>query len=224
MNIDEILKEARYFQASDWKEKVVEHTTPTGQKRKVKVKSLSPEEQEKYRPKKKKVLNKVLDKVKNWKEEHKKFFYGGHLPESKERKNFSNFIKTKVKGISTAVKNEVKNWKEAASGVKKIFRKEKLSDKERKAIKDVAKHVALTAGTMAVTGGIGMPLATLVRGMGIRLLQGTALKAVRESLLFASVMTDDKAIEILIHDLANAMNKMEIKEDEWSEIIDKVNM
>ena len=46
-----VLKEARWISAGDWLEKVVEHTTPSGQKRRVKVKSLSPKEQEKYRPK-----------------------------------------------------------------------------------------------------------------------------------------------------------------------------
>lgn len=38
--------------AEDWLEKVVEHTTPGGQRRKVKVKSLPPEERAKYKPKK----------------------------------------------------------------------------------------------------------------------------------------------------------------------------
>jgi len=46
--VDEIIKIAQ----EDWLEKIVEHTTPGGERRNVKVKSLSPEEQEKYRPKK----------------------------------------------------------------------------------------------------------------------------------------------------------------------------
>lgn len=63
--IDEVLKEARWIIAQDWKEKIVEHTTPSGQKRKVKIKSLSPEEQEKYKPKKKPgFFHKLKEKVK----------------------------------------------------------------------------------------------------------------------------------------------------------------
>ena len=63
MQIVDILKEAKWIgkraeadadakSMDAWMDKVVEHTTPGGQKRKVKVKSLSPEEQAKYRPKK----------------------------------------------------------------------------------------------------------------------------------------------------------------------------
>jgi len=55
MNFDDIIKEAKWIgkkAQEDWLEKVVEHTTPGGERRKVKVKSLPPEEQAKYKPKK----------------------------------------------------------------------------------------------------------------------------------------------------------------------------
>jgi len=54
--IDNILKEARWIKSKseDWLEKIVEHTTSGGQRTKVKVKSLPPEEQKRYRPKEEK--------------------------------------------------------------------------------------------------------------------------------------------------------------------------
>lgn len=48
MIVDDILREAGWVK--DWRDKKVEHTTPSGQKRRVKIKSLPPEEQLQYKP------------------------------------------------------------------------------------------------------------------------------------------------------------------------------
>lgn len=54
--IKKILKEARWIIAlqDDWRDRYVTHTTPSGMSRRVLIRSLSPKEQEKYNPKKKK--------------------------------------------------------------------------------------------------------------------------------------------------------------------------
>jgi len=77
MKIQDILKEAKWIgktAGEDWLEKVVEHTTPGGKRRKVKVKSLPPEEQAKYRPKKEEGDKKedLKGKIKEKKKELKK--------------------------------------------------------------------------------------------------------------------------------------------------------
>jgi len=87
MQIGEILKEAKWIDkkaSEDWLEKVVEHTTPSGKRRKVKVKSLSPKEQEKYRPKKD-LKKKIKEKKKQLK----------HVGTKEEADEFSRDSKVK---------------------------------------------------------------------------------------------------------------------------------
>ena len=101
--MNEYLKIAKFIMAEDWKEKEVEHKTPSGQVRKVKVKSLPPAEQEKYRPKDEKKEEETT-KTKDKKQEDTK---------DTGKVNVKDEIdKSKSKGFLTKIKDALRTRKE----------------------------------------------------------------------------------------------------------------
>lgn len=174
----------------------------------------------------KKVMKKVFDKVKNWAEEEKKFFTEGQeLPNSKGRSKIADFMKRKAKGVVKHIKHEVKEWKTAASATKKLISGKKIDEEEKKALKTVATHAALTAGALAMSGGLKPPLPDLVKNFGLHLLEHSILLGAAKVTLFAADadITDDEALEKLVNEMANAMQSADIPPEGWDMVVDKIN-
>ena len=145
---------------------------------------------------------------------------GDHLPGSKERKTLGNFFKRKAKGVVKALKHEVKEWKEAGGALRKLVNGKKPNDHERKALKTVAIHVAMVVGPMAVTGGLSGGLASVSKGIGLNLLEHTALIRGAQIAAFASESGEDKRsdeelLELLVKQMGDAMAKADISIDDW---------
>jgi len=125
MWINDILKEAKWIgkeAAEDWLEKVVEHTTPGGQKRKVKVKSLPSEERAKYKPSgKDESLKKKIEEKKKSLEK----------PSKERRKELDKSIDD--------VFNAMSNSGSAAS-LSNAIKKHNLSDSEAKWFAEESMH------------------------------------------------------------------------------------
>lgn len=154
------------------------------------------------------------------KEQKKMFKDGDHLPGSKERKTLGNFFKRKAKGVVKALKHEVKEWKEAGGALRKLVNGKKPNDHERKALKTVAIHVAMVVGPMAVTGGLSGGLASVSKGIGLNLLEHTALIRGAQIAAFASESGEDKRsdeelLELLVKQMGDAMAKADISIDDW---------
>lgn len=221
MNKDAIIESVlNEHYASDWLEKEVEHTTPTGQKRRVKVKSLPPEEREKYKPKS--VGKKLKDAIGGWVEKNRDFFRKDFKGGSEARRNLSNFIQRKTKGIATAIKGQFEEWKGAASAVKKIIKREKLTKDDKANIAKAAWFFGSTAGGMALTGGLAAPMAKLLPSIGMALFRKTALGAATKSIFFADAvdkMTDDQALEFFINQMSKSVANADLSEDEWVDAV-----
>lgn len=83
-----------------------------------------------------------------------------HDPETRKRvlsdaketlKSLPEKVYSKVRG---ALKHEVEEFKEAASGVKSVLTGKKMTDAQKKAVKAVALDAALTVAVAAVSGGL----------------------------------------------------------------------
>lgn len=154
------------------------------------------------------------------KEQKKMFKDGDHLPNSKERKGFKSFIKRKAKGVVKALKHEVKEWKEAGGAVRKLVNGKKPNDHEKKALKTVALHVGMVVGPMALSGGLSGGLAAVSKGIGLHLLEHTALIRGVQIAAFASESadaerSDEELLELLVKQMADAMASADISIDDW---------
>lgn len=108
----------------------------------------------------KEVVSHIKDSIKNWSNDEKKFFTDGqHKPGSESRRTIGQAIKDKAKGIVKGVKREFEHqkhtWKTGVSAIGKAIDGQKLDDHDKKALKEIGKTVALTVGSMVLTGGIG---------------------------------------------------------------------
>lgn len=156
-------------------------------------------------------------------DDQKDFFgRGDHKAGSKERRKLGDIIKSKAKGVVKAVKHEVDEWKDAGKGVKKLATGKKLSSHEKHAIKNVAIHAAMVIGPMAISGGLSAGLASASKGIGLGLLEHTALLRGVQIAAFASAddidpsMSEEEALEVLIKQMGDAMATAKIKDSDWA--------
>lgn len=170
----------------------------------------------------KKVAGKLRKNWDNFSKEQKEFFErGGHKPGSKERRTFGKFMKDKAKGVAKAVKHEVKEWKEAGAAIKKIATGKEISDHEKKALKSVAIHAAMVVGPMAISGGLSAGMTAAAKGIGMGLLEHTALIRGAQIAVFASKndfddMSESDALTRLIEQMGDAMVDAPITDAQWA--------
>jgi 8-oxo-dGTP pyrophosphatase MutT (NUDIX family)/predicted GNAT family acetyltransferase len=184
-------------------------------------------------PKEGSFLDKYKDKIKNWTQKEKEFFRKGlHKEGSRERRKFGDFIKDKSKGIIKAVKHEVEEFKEAGHGIAKLFQGKKIEDKEKEAVKNVSKHLALTIGSIVATGGAGHLLHAGImgasKGLFVHYLEHVGVQTLGRALIFASDegnigevrdVDPEKVIEQLLLDFSNWVKNEEISEEKWVDIM-----
>ena len=86
--------------------------------------------------------------------------------------------KTVVNRVIETAKHEVKEYKEAASGIKAVLKGGKMDEHQKKALKTVALHVGVGLAAAALTSsGIGIP-AAFAKGLGKHIAYKAATKAV----------------------------------------------
>jgi len=145
---EEILKEAKWIGktaeapiSESWLEKEVVHTTPEGKRTRVKVKSLPPEEKEKYRPKKEKspedLINEKKKKLKQ--EESVK-----QRKEQLEKSTGNDYSKADLKTLNSNMENNLKRYDDPKIQIRTISSKEPLTSKNwmqhKTAVQDNAKN------------------------------------------------------------------------------------
>lgn len=175
------------------------------------------------------IIDLLKGKLKDFAEKEKAFFKEGqHLVDSEARKKFAEVIKKKTKGIIKVLKHEVEEIKTAGVGIKKLVSGKKLDEHEKKAVKNVAKELALTVGMIVATGGAGH----LAHGVGkasagivMHYFQHTGLKAVAKSLAFAKAEGEeddtDEILTKLIEGLCEYIQSGEIPDEEWVQIMEE---
>ena len=158
-------------------------------------------------------------------DQRKMFGRGDHKPGSKERRKFGEFMKDKANGVVTALKHEVEEWKDAGSAVKKIFTGGKPTEHEIHALKTVAIHAAMVVVPMAITGGLSGGIGSAAKGIGLHLLEHTALIRGAQVAVFAqdySNMSEEEALEELIKQMGDAMAEANIPLEKWVEACEGV--
>lgn len=174
-----------------------------------------------------KPVKKMSEAIKDFNEDQKEFFKKeGHRPGSEERRNASQLIKDKAKGIVTALKGEGKEWKTAAGALRKMKKGEKLDHHDKAALKSIALHTGIVAGEMALTGGLAHGLAVAIPHLASGLLQHSlALNFGKAAVYSASneEQTDDELLEELVHMFAKSVEDAPIKSSHWIEAIKKHN-
>lgn len=99
-------------------------------------------------------------------------------------KKVGGVLKKKAKTAWGMVKHEAHEFKVAGKALKKLAKREKLDDDDKKAMKAAAKALAVTVIGTAAMGGIGhLTLGAMAKHFAAE----TALKAVGRAALFASV-------------------------------------
>lgn len=178
------------------------------------------------------VVDKFKDKIKGWSEKEKEFFNKGAQEKgSPERRNFSNMIKDKAKGIVKLATHEVKEWKEAGVGIGKLMSGQKISEKEKKAVLTMTKHLAITVGTIALTGGAGhlihAGLAGASKAIFVHYLEHAGVTALGKALVFASEEDElgkltkidpEKALESLLNGFADYVENEDFTDEKWVEM------
>jgi hypothetical protein len=148
--LNDILKEAKWIgkisqaDSESWLDKEVEHTTPTGKRTKVKVKSLPPEEREKYRPKRDdKKLDDLIQNKKKTLEEPTKPKTQRH--QDLEKSTGNNYTDVNLKTLQGNIDNNLKKYDNDKIQTKTISSKDPLTSKNwlqhKTAINDNAKTV-----------------------------------------------------------------------------------
>lgn len=168
--------------------------------------------------------------VKNWAEKQEAFYrgdtskeneiddqmsehLGGEFEKLSITKKTAELVKKKAKGLVKGLKEEVHEWKEAGIGLGKLAQGKKISDHEKKAIKDVAIHTALVVASTAVTGGLAGGAAAIAQGLGIHFVEHSLLVQGAKALAFAKAVEEgddaaaEKALEEMIIQYADFISK-----------------
>jgi len=127
-----------------------------------------------------------------------------------------SLLKKKMKGVVTSLKNEVKEWKHAGVGIKKLVSGDKLEKHEIRAIKSVATHVAIMVAIGVVShGAAALAAKHIVVGYlehaGITRLGHAPLFAKAEGAAGEADITDEEA-EVMMKRLVAGMSDYLIQE------------
>lgn len=96
-----------------------------------------------------------------------------------------------VENAKHAIKHEVEEFKEAASGIKTVLTGGKMTPKQKKAIKTVALHCAVSVAVSAVSGGLAA---------------GAAGLTAKSAGVFASALGKKVALNTVTHGLGKAVD------------------
>jgi len=177
---------------------------------------------------------KLKEKAKDWHKKQIEYYQSGQLePNSEDRKGLKNLLIKKKDGIIKALKEEVHEFKEAGSGLKKFFNGEtdKMTSHEKKAIKTISIHLGIVIGSMALTGGLAgaasKGIGALGKGIVAHYLEHAGLTKIGHVLAFAKAegeLTDEEIDKILSHLIDEILKHIEsgnISEEDWLKIGDK---
>lgn len=164
----------------------------------------------------------------------KKFFKnGGDKPGSKDRKEAAGFVKKHskkiVKNFMGHMKHQVKEWKNGFVGIGKIMsgKHKKLTDKEKEDVKALIKDVVITAGVVAVSGGIAHGVIAAMHHVGRDFLAEAFFKTVVNSLkaaehagLFKETAAPspedmEKMVQAIVDFIADFAENGDIPKDAW---------
>jgi hypothetical protein len=117
-----------------------------------------------------------------------KFFKEGQdKPGSPERKAAGSAIKKMASKIMQATKkaaaHNVKEWKHGVKGIAKAIHGKKLSDHEKEGVKAIIKDVLVTAGIVAVGGGLAHGVLAAMAHVGRDLLAETMFKTIAHGII-----------------------------------------
>jgi len=161
-------------------------------------------------------VKKLKEKKEKWAVEKKEFFAAGHhKPHSKARRTLGQALKDKSKGAVKMIKSEIKEWKSAATGMRKFINGKKMNEDESHAVKAVAKQVAINVALVVALGGIGQATSTIMGGVGQYCVKDMLVKGIGTSLIFAKDVTDDEALERLVFLLADSIEGADIPKEAW---------
>lgn len=146
-----------------------------------------------------------------------------HDVQEKQAKDYDtskagSLMKRKAKAIVKSIKNEVKEWKEAGSGLKKFFTGEKPTKHEIQAIKAIAIHTAIVTG-IAVVGSAS--ITAFATNLGLGYLEHTGILRIGHALLFAKADFEagkisesdyDKHLERFVKEMGEYMEQQNKKD------------
>lgn len=177
---------------------------------------------------------KLKERAKKWHKDQVDFYKSGQLePNSEDRKGLKNFLIKKKDGIIKALKEEVHEFKEAGSGLKKFFsdKTDEMTSHEKKAIKTISIHLGIVIGSMALTGGLAgaasKGIGALGKGIVAHYLEHAGLTKIGHVLAFAKAegeLTDEEIDKILGHLIDEILNHIEsgnISEEDWLKMGDQ---
>jgi len=130
-------------------------------------------------------------------------------------KKVGGALKKKAKTAWGMVKHEAHEFKVAGKALKKLAKREKLNDDDKKAMKAAAKALAVTVIGTAAMGGIGhLTLGAMAKHFAAE----TALKAVGRAALFASVHLHEEDAAVMARWAEAVMNSVADEFDKLGEM------
>lgn len=172
--------------------------------------------QEKAVEKMKTIHEMLKERIKTWHTKQIDFYKSGQLePNSEDRKGLKEFLKKKGKGILAGVKDEIHEYKEASSGMKKFFtgKKDEITKHEKKALMTVGIHMGIMIGGMAMTGGLSHLVSAgagaMSKGLAIHWLEHAGITRIGHALAFAkaedSETISDKELDKYLKQMFESM-------------------
>lgn len=172
-------------------------------------------------PAHKKVVRKIHQTVKQWHAEQKSFFDKEQdKAGSDTRRAMAQLVKDKAKGLVTALKHEVKEYKEAAGGLRALINGKSPNEHQKKAIKTVAIHAALVIGPAAVSGGLSAGLHHALPHLAHGFIEHALALRGAQVALFASAAepSDDELMEKMLKGFAKYLEEGNI---DWKKAFDE---
>lgn len=176
------------------------------------------------------VLDEMKKSYKTFSHEQKSFFKNGqHKSDSDDRRNAGEAIADKAKGFAKTLKHETKEWKTAASAIRKLASGNKINHHEKGALKSVGTHLGIVAGEMLLTGGFSHSIAVAIPHLVGGLLQHSAIIGGTKSAVFSSEkpdtqsMSDSEILELLVKEFAKSVKSAPIKKSSWIKAVAKHN-
>jgi len=176
------------------------------------------------------VKQRLKEKAKDWHAKQVEFYQSGALDAgSEDRKGLKGFLAKKKDGIIAAVKDEIHEFKETGSGLKKFFsgNKSEITAHEKKAMKTIAIHLGVVIGGMALTGGLSglasKGAGALAKGIVAHYFEHAGIMRLGHVLAFAKAedgekMSEEEFEKILGELIDNILEHIEsgnISEDDW---------
>jgi hypothetical protein len=106
-------------------------------------------------------------------------------PNSDERKSLAKHLRTSKTDLMDGLKHQVHEWKDGCKAIKKIATGKQISDHEKKAVKTLVIDAAITAASVAITGGFAHGLAAAIKHTAFDVLKDVVLKTTIRSTAYA---------------------------------------